>query len=157
MTPRNVTTCSTKLKTSSSAATCIDMSANNPPSLTADPPETRHLDPKAPSRSKSTSSSAGQPRAVIAPRHEKLMRDPRSGRGHCMTKTLTLHDRSISEVHHHQSTSHREHTGKRLGQASLLLRDRHAVRNNGENHRALCQLGGASCRRGRWKLDQRNP
>ncbi|RWW61403.1 hypothetical protein BHE74_00031542 [Ensete ventricosum] len=48
------------------------------------PPETRHPDPKARSRSKSTSSSVGQPRAVTAPRHKKLMRDPRSGRGRCM-------------------------------------------------------------------------
>ncbi|RWW51550.1 hypothetical protein BHE74_00042095 [Ensete ventricosum] len=89
MTLRNVVTCSTKLKTLSGTATCADMSANNPPSLTIDPPETRHLGPKARSRSKSTSSSTGQPRVVTAPRHEKLMRDPRSGRGHCMTKTLT--------------------------------------------------------------------
>ncbi|RZS27830.1 hypothetical protein BHM03_00061358 [Ensete ventricosum] len=37
MTPRNAATCSTKLKTSSDAATYADMSANNPPSLTADP------------------------------------------------------------------------------------------------------------------------
>ncbi|RWW88005.1 hypothetical protein BHE74_00003139 [Ensete ventricosum] len=90
MTPRNVTTCSTKLKTSFDAATCADMSANNLPSLTADPLETRHPDPKAQSRIKSTSSSTGQPLAVIAPRHEKLMRNPRSGRGRCMMKTLTL-------------------------------------------------------------------
>ncbi|RZR94545.1 hypothetical protein BHM03_00023241 [Ensete ventricosum] len=66
------------------------MSANNLPSLTADPLETRHPDPKAQSRIKSTSSSTGQPLAVIAPRHEKLMRNPRSGRGRCMMKTLTL-------------------------------------------------------------------
>ncbi|RRT31824.1 hypothetical protein B296_00045814 [Ensete ventricosum] len=72
MTLRNVVTCNTKLKTLSDTTTCADMSTNNPP-------ETRHPDPKAWSRSKSTSSSAGQPRAVIAPRHEKLMRDPRSG------------------------------------------------------------------------------
>ncbi|RWW37246.1 hypothetical protein BHE74_00057674 [Ensete ventricosum] len=29
--------------------------------------------------------------------------------------------------------------------ASLLLRDRHAVRNNGENHRALCQFDCVDC------------
>ncbi|RZR86645.1 hypothetical protein BHM03_00013886, partial [Ensete ventricosum] len=34
MTPRNATTYSTKLKTSSDATTCADMSANNLPSLT---------------------------------------------------------------------------------------------------------------------------
>ncbi|RZS22233.1 hypothetical protein BHM03_00054976 [Ensete ventricosum] len=99
------------------------MSVTNPPSPTADPHEAHHLGPKARSRSKSTSSSVGQPRAVIAPRHEKFIRDQS---GH-------------------------------LGQASLLLRDRHAVRRNDKHHRALCQFGVASRRRGRWKLDQRNP
>ncbi|RZS27501.1 hypothetical protein BHM03_00060980 [Ensete ventricosum] len=100
MTLKNAATCSTKLKTLSGAVTCADMSANNPPSLTVDPPETRHPDPKARSRSKSTSSSAGQPRAVTAPRHEKLMRYPRTGRGRCMTKTLMLRSsREARSIH----------------------------------------------------------
>ncbi|KAJ8514059.1 hypothetical protein OPV22_004493 [Ensete ventricosum] len=56
--PRNVVTCSTKLKTLSGTATCGDKSANNPLSLTAGPPETRLPDLRARSRSKSTSSLA---------------------------------------------------------------------------------------------------
>ncbi|RZS11100.1 hypothetical protein BHM03_00042397, partial [Ensete ventricosum] len=89
MTPRNAATCSIKLKTLSGTTTYGDMSANNPLSLTAGPPETRLPDPKARSRSKSTSSSVGRPQAATAPRCEKLTRDPRSGRGRCTTKTLT--------------------------------------------------------------------
>ncbi|RZS25566.1 hypothetical protein BHM03_00058787, partial [Ensete ventricosum] len=77
-TPRNAATCSTKLKTLSGTATYDDMSANNPLSLTAGPPETRLPDLKARSRSKLTSSSAGRPQAATAPRREKPMRDPRS-------------------------------------------------------------------------------
>ncbi|RRT35108.1 hypothetical protein B296_00056098 [Ensete ventricosum] len=92
------------------------------------PLETHHPDPKVRSRRKSTSSSTGQPRAVTAPWREKLMRSPRS----------------ISKVHHHQSASRRELIGGRLGQAGVLLRDRHTVRKNGENHRALRQFRGAS-------------
>ncbi|RWW43699.1 hypothetical protein BHE74_00050608 [Ensete ventricosum] len=80
-TSRNAATCSTKLKT---------LSANNPLSLTVGPPETRLPDLKTQSRSKSMSSSAGRPQAATAPRREKSIRDPRSGRGRCMTKTLTL-------------------------------------------------------------------
>ncbi|RWW59873.1 hypothetical protein BHE74_00033172 [Ensete ventricosum] len=63
------------------------MYATNPPTPTVDPPETHHPGPKARSKNKLMSSSTGQPRVVTAPRHEKLMRDPRLGRGRCMTKT----------------------------------------------------------------------
>ncbi|RWW17027.1 hypothetical protein GW17_00019067 [Ensete ventricosum] len=65
------------------------MSANNPLSLTTDPLETRLPDLRARSRSKSTSSLAARHQATIAPRREKLTRDPRSERGRCITKTLT--------------------------------------------------------------------
>ncbi|RRT32983.1 hypothetical protein B296_00057264 [Ensete ventricosum] len=111
MTPRNVATYSTKLKTSSSVTTCAGMSATNPPSLTVDPLEAYRPDPKARSRSKSTSSWAGQPQAVTAPRHEKLMRNPRSGRDRCMTKILTSPDtylralayrRAITKLYNHR-------------------------------------------------------
>ncbi|RWW53235.1 hypothetical protein BHE74_00040292 [Ensete ventricosum] len=64
---------------------------HNPHSLMANPLETHHLDPKVRSRSKSTSSSAGQSRAVTAPWREKLMHGPRSERGRGMTKTSMSH------------------------------------------------------------------
>ncbi|RWW37245.1 hypothetical protein BHE74_00057673, partial [Ensete ventricosum] len=80
---------SAKLKTLSGAATYDDMSANYPLSLTADPPDTRLPDLRARSRSKLTSSSVARSQATTAPRREKLTRHPRSGRGRCITKTLT--------------------------------------------------------------------
>ncbi|RWW60677.1 hypothetical protein BHE74_00032307 [Ensete ventricosum] len=52
-------------------------------------PETRRPDPKVRLRSKSTSSSEGQPRAVTAPRRARPMHDLRSGRGRRMMKTST--------------------------------------------------------------------
>ncbi|RWW09485.1 hypothetical protein GW17_00027029 [Ensete ventricosum] len=67
------------------------MSATNHHSPIADPLETRRPDPKVRSRSKSTSSSGGQPRAVTAPRRARPMRDLRSGRDRRMTKTSTSH------------------------------------------------------------------
>ncbi|RRT32529.1 hypothetical protein B296_00047995 [Ensete ventricosum] len=67
------------------------MSATNPHSPIADPLETRRPNLRVRSRSKSTSSSEGQPRAVIAPRRERPMHDLRSGRGRRMTKTSTSH------------------------------------------------------------------
>ncbi|RRT31902.1 hypothetical protein B296_00057827, partial [Ensete ventricosum] len=90
-TPRNVMTCSTKLKTLSGVATCGDMYANNPLSLTVDPLETHLPDLRARSRSKSTSSLVARHQAATAPRREKLMRDPRPERGRCIMKTLTSH------------------------------------------------------------------
>ncbi|RRT39699.1 hypothetical protein B296_00019764 [Ensete ventricosum] len=116
------------------------MSANYPLSLTVGLPETHLPNLRARSRSKLTSSSMARPQAATAPRREKLTRDPRSKRGHCITKILTSHDGSVSAMHHHQSTSQREYASGRLGQAGLFLHDRHAVQKNGENNRALRQF-----------------
>ncbi|RZR85612.1 hypothetical protein BHM03_00012630 [Ensete ventricosum] len=88
-TPRTVVTCNTKLKTLSGAITDSDMSANCPLSLTVGPLETCLPDLRARSIIKLTSSSAARPQATTTPRREKLTRDPRSGRGRCITKTLT--------------------------------------------------------------------
>ncbi|RZR77281.1 hypothetical protein BHM03_00002296 [Ensete ventricosum] len=63
MTRRNVVTCNIKSNTSSGAYTCVGISVTNPHSPTADPLKTRRPDPKVRSRSKSMSSSEGQPRA----------------------------------------------------------------------------------------------
>ncbi|RRT36008.1 hypothetical protein B296_00040786 [Ensete ventricosum] len=65
------------------------MSATNPHSPIADPLGTRRPDPKVRSRSKSMSSSEGQPRAVTTPRRARPMHDLRSERGRHMTKTST--------------------------------------------------------------------
>ncbi|RZR94399.1 hypothetical protein BHM03_00023087 [Ensete ventricosum] len=67
----------------------------NPHSPIADPDplKTRRPDPKVRSRSKLTSSSMCQPRAVIAPRRARPMHDLRSGRDQRMTKTSTSHSR----------------------------------------------------------------
>ncbi|RWV93054.1 hypothetical protein GW17_00044516 [Ensete ventricosum] len=65
------------------------MSATNSRFPIADPLGTRRPDPKVRSRSKSTSSSEGQPRAITSPRRTRLMHDLRSGRGQHMTKTST--------------------------------------------------------------------
>ncbi|RRT49569.1 hypothetical protein B296_00035638 [Ensete ventricosum] len=51
--------------------------------------EIHRPDPRVQSKSKSTSSSGGQPRAAIAPRRARLMHALRSERGLRMTKTLT--------------------------------------------------------------------
>ncbi|RRT82750.1 hypothetical protein B296_00000346 [Ensete ventricosum] len=69
--------------------TCVGISATNPHSPAADPLGTRCPDPKVRSRSKSTSSSEGQPRAVTAPRRARPMHDLRSRKGWHMTKALT--------------------------------------------------------------------
>ncbi|RRT34077.1 hypothetical protein B296_00050233 [Ensete ventricosum] len=61
MTRRNVVTCNIKSKTSSGTDTYIGKSTTNPHSPTIDPLEIRYPDPKVRSRSKSTSSSEGQP------------------------------------------------------------------------------------------------
>ncbi|RRT83560.1 hypothetical protein B296_00011199 [Ensete ventricosum] len=76
------------------------MSETNPHSPIADPLETRCLDPKVRSRSRSTSSSEGQPRAVTAPRGARPMHDLRSERGRRITKTSTSHSsREASSTH----------------------------------------------------------
>ncbi|RZS08839.1 hypothetical protein BHM03_00039890 [Ensete ventricosum] len=67
------------------------MSANNPLSQTANPPETHLPDLRARSKSRSTSSLAAQHQAATASQREKLARDPRPERGYCITKTLTSH------------------------------------------------------------------
>ncbi|RRT44954.1 hypothetical protein B296_00029217 [Ensete ventricosum] len=75
------------------------MSANNPLSQTAGPPETHLPDLRARSKSRSTSSLAARHQAATAPRHEKLTRDPRSERGRCITKTLT---RVVAKLYNHR-------------------------------------------------------
>ncbi|RRT46925.1 hypothetical protein B296_00043229 [Ensete ventricosum] len=76
------------------------MSKTNPHSPIADPLETRRPDPKVWLRSRSTSSSEGQPRAVTAPWRARPMHDLRSGRGRRMTKTSTSHSsREATSTH----------------------------------------------------------
>ncbi|RRT35786.1 hypothetical protein B296_00057349 [Ensete ventricosum] len=65
------------------------MSAINPHFPLADLLEIHRPNPKIQSKSKSTSSSRGQPWAVTAPRRARLMHALRSERGHRMMKTLT--------------------------------------------------------------------
>ncbi|RWW08145.1 hypothetical protein GW17_00028439, partial [Ensete ventricosum] len=67
------------------------MFAINPHFPLADLLEIHRPDPKVQSKSKSTSSSRGQPRAVTAPRRTRLMHALRSERGRRMTKTSTSH------------------------------------------------------------------
>ncbi|RZR86338.1 hypothetical protein BHM03_00013511 [Ensete ventricosum] len=76
------------------------MSKTNPHSPIADPLETRRPDPKVRSRSRSTSFSEGQSRAVTTPRRGRPMHDMRSGRGQRMTKTSTSHSsREATSTH----------------------------------------------------------
>ncbi|RZS02988.1 hypothetical protein BHM03_00033111, partial [Ensete ventricosum] len=77
----NVATCNIKLKTTSGTGTCVDMSATNPHFTLADLLKIRHPDPKVQLKSKSTSSSGGQPQAVTAPRRARPMHALRSERG----------------------------------------------------------------------------
>ncbi|RRT72823.1 hypothetical protein B296_00009546 [Ensete ventricosum] len=76
---KNVVICSIKSKTSSDTGTCVGMSVTNPHFPLADLLEIHRPDPKVQSISKSTSSSGGQPRAVIAPQRVRLMRALRLG------------------------------------------------------------------------------
>ncbi|RRT36546.1 hypothetical protein B296_00027181 [Ensete ventricosum] len=55
-------------------------------------------------------------------------------------ETLIVGKREETKRHHPRGGK----TGGRLGQASLLLRDRHIVRKIGENHLALHQFDSAS-------------